>query len=496
MDRRRILSEIQDFTEDFDLLVIGGGATGLGTAWDAATRGFRTLLIEQDDFAQGTSSRSTKLIHGGLRYLQQFNLSLVRESLRERGLLLRNAPDHVRIREFVIPVYGWWDKLYYSAGLKAYDTLAGSLGIKPSRPLTRKETLNRLPGLRPDRLVGGVSYWDGQFDDAGLAIALVHKIFEAGGLAINHVRFDSFTTRNQRISGANLIDKDSGNHLTVSAKAVVNATGVRSDLLRNSDDGGCKPLIAASRGSHIVLPREHLPGEAALMIPKTDDGRVLFAIPWSEHLLVGTTDVAVSNPTTEPEPSVEEIRFLLDHLNQHISKPAEQSDILSTFAGLRPLVRSTKTGSTAALKRDHHIEVARSGLISVIGGKWTTFRKMAEDTVDHAITVGNLPPRHCVTAERPIEAWFQPGNAPRLDERLSITREQIEHAVKSDLALTLEDVLSRRSRCLFLNARATLDIAPQVASIMASALGCDISWQSAQLKQFERIALRFLPTAA
>jgi glycerol-3-phosphate dehydrogenase len=497
VNRRQILSEIREKTKQpFDLLIIGGGATGLGIAWDAATRGYRPLLIEQNDFAQGTSSRSTKLIHGGVRYLQQLNLSLVRESLQERGRLLCNAPALVQLREFVIPAYRHWDRAFYGVGLKAYDALAGRLGGKPSRLLSREETLERIPEAQANGLVGGVSYWDGQFDDAGLAIALANEIVQAGGLAINHARLESVNVHHSHIHGATITDSDTGECFEVAAKAIINATGVHSDRIRKMNDPTCVPLIAASRGSHIVLPNTRLNGNAALMIPKTRDGRVLFAIPWLDHLLVGTTDVATEETPAEPTASAAEIRFLLEHINQYLVEPSNPGDILSTFAGLRPLVRAPKAKSTATLSRDHYIEVSPGGLISVVGGKWTTFRKMAEDAVDCAIKVANLPPRNCVTAEQPIPPAGCLSKDHRIDQRLPITRSEIEHAVNSQLALKLDDVLARRTRCLFVNVRATLEIAPKVAEIMAAAMGEDDSWQSSELKDFSQLAQSYLPTPA
>ncbi|MGB0579907.1 MAG: glycerol-3-phosphate dehydrogenase/oxidase [Limisphaerales bacterium] len=491
MKREAALDELDGL---FDVLVIGGGSSGLGAAWDAASRGYRTVLIEQHDFAQGTSSRSTKLIHGGVRYLAQLNISLVRESLSERKRLLENAPDLVQWREFVIPTSGWAGKAYYGTGLKVYDALAGSAG-KSSHWLDHSEVLDRLPGLRPDQVSGGVSYWDGQFDDAQLAFALVAQVFENGGLAINHARFDSFLVANDRIQGARFTDTLARREYEVRAKVVINATGVMSDSVRQADEPKAPSLIAASRGSHIVLPVNRLGEKSALMIPKTEDGRVLFAIPWRQHLLVGTTDFATDDISSEPSATDEEIDFLLDHLNERLRRHSSRDDILSTFAGLRPLVRQPKAASTSSLSRDHFIEVSAKGLVSVVGGKWTTFRKMGEEVVDRARAAAGLPDRACRTAELKIPSPFPTPSDQPLDERLPLTLAEVERAMTDQMAVKLEDVLARRSRCLFVDARASMGIAPEVARIMAKVQGHDDSWVTREVESFEGLARSYLPDA-
>lgn len=493
VNRSQILRAIAETSQPFDILVIGGGATGLGAAWDAATRGYRTLLVERDDFSQGTSSRSTKLIHGGVRYLEQFNFSLVRESLREREWLLTNAPSLVTLREFVIPAFRWWERYYFGAGLKLYDALAGKLGGRKSRLLGREEVLERLPGIQSEGLVGGISYWDGQFDDAKLAMALVTAVNEAGGLAINHVGLESFIGTANKLRGAKLKDYASGDVFQVEAKAMINATGVQSDILRQWDSPDSRKLVAASRGSHIILPPNRIGGNAALMIPKTRDGRVLFAIPWLDHLLVGTTDVATDETNKEPHPSLDEIDFLLEHVNEHLAVRSERSDILSAFAGLRPLVRPSKNGSTSSIPRDHHIEVSRRGLVSVVGGKWTTFRKMGEETVDQVVAVTGLPQRRCVTPECSLAAPTLPLADAPTNGRLAFTEKQIQQAIGDQLALTAEDMLARRSRCLFLNAQAAIAAAPDIIKMMGKHLGKDPNWEATQLAEFKANARHYLP---
>lgn len=495
MNRAETLSELQNPGFKCDVLVIGGGAAGLGAAWDAATRGYRTVLVEARDFAQGTSSRSTKLIHGGVRYLAQLNLSLVRESLAERRRLFQNAPDLLQWREFVIPTGSWWDKVYYGAGLKAYDALAGGNG-RASRLLNRDEVFERLPSIDKKRVRGGVSYWDGQFDDARLAVALALQIHETGGFAINHSRCESFIVVNGCIQGARVVDAVSEKQIELSAKVVINATGVASDAIRRKDDSSAAPLVAASRGSHIVLPVTRLGGDAAMMIPKTSDGRVLFAIPWREHLLVGTTDVATEDTSSEPRPTDEEIEFLLSHVNEHLTMSSSREDILSTFAGLRPLVRQPKARSTASMSRDHFIEVSAQGLVTIVGGKWTTFRKMAEDVVDRAVAAAGLPERVCSTQTQKIPSPFPPPSDALIDVRLPLTASQVRNAVRDQMAVKLEDVLARRSRCLFLDARATLEISLPVAQIMAAEQGHGEEWVRQEVTEFNQLASNYLPLNA
>ncbi len=497
----------------WDIIVVGGGATGLGVAVDAASRGYQTLLLEQGDFAQGTSSRSTKLVHGGVRYLQQGNVALVIDALKERGYLRANAPHLVRNLSFVVPNYEWWEGPFYGIGLKMYDLLAGKQGFGRSRVLSRERTLQLLPTLEPEGLTGGVIYYDGQFDDARLAIALARTAAAQGGILLNYARVTGLLHTDGEVSGVVATDGESGESFELAARAVVNATGPWTDELRRMDQPDASAIIRPSQGVHLVLPREFLPGESAIMVPKTDDGRVLFAIPWLDRVVVGTTDTPMDEALLEPVPLEEEIAFLLEHAGRYLERDPKREDVLSVFAGLRPLVGSEGESDTASLSRDHTLLISDSGLITIAGGKWTTYRKMAEDVVDQATTVGDLDDRPCVTkklhihghhaqAERFGELELYGSDAPAMRE---LFREdpswgeplhpsfphrvgEVVWAARMEMARTVEDVLSRRMRILLLDARAAIELAPRVAELMAEELDRDEAWQSEQVAAFRELA--------
>ena len=518
MNREQFLQQLADRTAEWDVLVIGGGATGLGTAVDAAARGYRTALLEQGDFAKGTSSRSTKLIHGGFRYLKQGNVSLVRESLRERGLLLRNAPHLVHAIPFVLPAYGAWEKFFYGAGLKLYDVLAGGLGLGATRLLSREETLRRLPTLSPAKLTGGVQYFDGQFDDARLALCLAQTLHDLGGVAVNYCPVAALLKSNGRVCGVAARDTESGRELAVGARVVINATGVFTDAIRRLDEPAAQPLVVASQGAHIVLDRSFLPGDSAVMVPKTDDGRVLFAIPWHHHVVVGTTDTLRQETPLEPRPLAAEVEFLLEHAGRYLTRSPGKSDILSAFAGLRPLFGAGTSGPTSRISREHALLVSPSGLVTITGGKWTTYRAMAEQTVDRAETVGGWPHRpsrardlrlHAASGTAAARAWLNGhgADAAKVDELLRSAPEfseplhprlphlagEVVWAARHEMARTVEDVLARRMRALFLDARAAHEMAPAVAALLAKELGRDAAWQEEQLRGFRDLALGYLP---
>jgi glycerol-3-phosphate dehydrogenase len=518
MHRPTLLQRLRRRTRGWDVIIIGGGATGLGCAIDAASRGYQTLLVEQSDFAKGTSSRSTKLAHGGVRYLQQGNVGLVVEALRERGLMRRNAPHLVHDLPFVVPNYAWWDAPFYGVGLRVYDVLAGKLGFGRSRNLSKKATLEQIPTIENQGLRGGVVYYDGQFDDARLAINLAQTAAEQGATLLNYARVINLTRTRGAVDGIVFEDLETRERYEPRGKVVINATGVWADAIRRMEDKAASPMIAPSQGSHIVLDRSFLPGNSAIMVPRTDDGRVLFAIPWLNRVLIGTTDVAVKTSSLEPRPMKEELDFLLGHAARYLSKDPQPSDVLSVFAGLRPLVRAGEGRATKALSRDHTIHITPSGLITIAGGKWTTYRKMAEDAIDQAASLGGLEMRPCVTRELAIHGaatpsarqdptlamygadaaaigelirsdsrWSRPLH-PRLPHRMG----EVVWAVRHEMARTVEDILARRTRALILDARAAIDAAPAVAEIMAAELKAPAGWAQEQVKAFEQVARGYL----
>lgn len=481
MNRTTMVARLAERATPWDLVVVGGGATGVGIAVDAASRGYDVALLEQHDFGKGTSSRSTKLVHGGVRYLQQGNISLVMEALKERGLLLRNAPHLVHDLQFVVPNYQWWEAPFYGIGMKVYDLLAGKYGFGPSQILSRDEVLARIPTLSQDGLRGGVKYHDGQFDDARLLMDMASTAAQHGACLINYARVVSLVKHSDGfVSGLTFRDEESGTSRTLAARCVINATGPFCDELRRVDQPGTKPIIAPSQGVHLVLSREFLPGETAIMVPHTRDGRVMFAIPWHGHAVVGTTDTPIPASTLEPLAQDQEIDFIIETASDYLSKRPTRADVLSVFTGIRPLVKSGDAANTAALSRDHTIEISASGLLTIAGGKWTTYRRMAEDAVDHAIVLGHLEERPCVTRDLRIH---DPG--PHDDSAAWFARHE--------MARTVEDVLARRTRLLFLDARAALAQAPQVARELAQELGRDEAWQQSQVSAFAQTAQCFLP---
>ena len=449
---------------DWDIVVIGGGATGLGAALDAASRGYRTALLERSDFASGTSSRSTKLVHGGVRYLKQGDVSLVKGALRERGLLFQNAPHLVRALSFIIPSYHWWEAPYFATGLKLYDWLAGDLGIEKTRLLNREAALEEVPQFKQAGFRGGVQYWDGQFDDARLATDMASNIWKHGGVALNRIEVTELIKENGRVSGVACIDRHGRKALKLKAKAVINATGVFSDRLRENNDPNSKPFIRASQGAHIVVSQDLIPLKSAFIVPKTTDGRVLFAIPWHNRVIIGTTDTPVDTIDENPRPFEEEIGFIVQNATNYLDVEIGPSDIKATYAGLRPLVSlSSNSGSTAKISRDHHIEVSDTGLITIAGGKWTTYRKMGEDVVNRTIDACDLPRKECVTENLPIESEFPEPDSSSIHEELPYSWNQIDFAIDREMPLSIEDVLARRTRCSILDEQAARELAPEIA---------------------------------
>jgi len=510
---------LQAHAGPWDLIVVGGGATGAGVAIDGASRGYRVLLLEQSDFGKGTSSRSTKLVHGGVRYLEQGNVSLVMEALRERGLLLENAPHLVRNLGFVVPNYDWWEAPFYGIGLKLYNLLAGKYGFGASRILSREETLERLPALNSSGLRGGVIYFDGQFDDSRLLINLIATAGEQGAALLNYVRVTGLRKDSDGfVTGVKARDLEDGQEFDADARVVINATGPFSDDLRRQADPSAEPIIAPSQGIHLVLDGSFLAGDSAIMVPHTSDGRVMFAIPWHGHTLVGTTDTPLPEVALEPVAQEQEIDFVLQTASLYLAKIPARRDITSVFAGIRPLVRAGDSANTAALSRGHTVRIENSGMITICGGKWTTYRHMAEDCVNQAATLGRLPERPCATEHLNIHGYHPSAatfgrlavygsDAPAIEKLMAVdaslsellhgalpyTAADVVWAVREEMARTVEDVLARRTRALFLNARAAIEIAPRVAALMARELGRHTAWETAQVQAFRQTALGFLP---
>jgi glycerol-3-phosphate dehydrogenase len=509
-----MLARLDGHPQPWDIIVVGGGATGVGIAVDAASRGYDVLLLEQHDFGKGTSSRSTKLAHGGVRYLEQGNIALVMEALKERGLMRQNAPHLVSNLAFVVPNYDWWEAPFYGLGLKVYNALAGKYGFGPSEVLTREETLARLPTIKTDGLRGGVVYYDGQFDDARLLVNLVETAADQGAALLNYVRVVALSKgADGFVDGVVAADQESGREWTVAARVVVNAAGPFSDAVRRLAEPDAQKLIAPSQGIHLVFHHSFLSADSAIMVPHTSDGRVMFAIPWHGHTLVGTTDTPIDTPTLEPRPLPQEIDFILETAGRYLHKAPSRADVLSVFVGIRPLVKSGDGKLTAALSRDHTIHIDASGLVTTTGGKWTTYRNMAEHTVDQVADLGRLPERPCVTrtlnvhafhptAERfgPLRVYGSdalaiedlmrtvPELSAPLHDALPYTGAEVVWAARHEMARTVEDVLARRTRALFLNARAAEAMAPAVARLMAGELGWDAARQSAEVAAFAALA--------
>jgi glycerol-3-phosphate dehydrogenase len=515
-ERDKVIEQIQQ-DQLWDILVIGGGASGLGVALDAVSRGYKTLLVEQSDFAKGTSSRSTKLVHGGVRYLAQGDFMLVREASVERGLLTRNAPHLVKNQTFIIPIYSLWDRLKYTVGLKLYDWISGKLTLGSSLFISRKKTIERMPGIKTEGLLGGVLYHDGQFDDSRLAVNLAQSILENGGAAINYMKVTGLLkSADENINGVVIKDEESGNIYNIKAKAVVNATGVFVDDILHMDNASGKKTICVSQGVHLVFDKTFYPSSDALMIPETSDGRVLFAVPWHNKVVVGTTDTLVDEASLEPHALEKEINFILETAAAYFIKKPTRSDVLSVYAGLRPLAAPAEgEQKTKEISRSHKIIISSSHLFTILGGKWTTYRKMGQDMVDSIEKKLNWRHKKTTTASMHIYGyvdkvnWNDPlyfygsdgvkirqqmnGSANDwISESLKIHRMQVQWAVEHEMARTVEDVLSRRTRALLLNARESIRIAPEVARLMSQQLHKDEQWIKDQVEEYTRLANNYI----
>ncbi len=519
MNRQSLLNELKNQSDIiWDIIVIGGGATGLGVALDGASRGYKTLLLEQSDFAKATSSRSTKLVHGGVRYMAQGDLLLVMEALHERGIMLRNAPHLTFNQEFIIPIYTLWDAIMYTVGLKFYDLMAGSLSMGKSYFINREKTLNRLPLLKKEGLKGGVVYHDGQFDDSRMALALARSCVEKKGLVLNYCKVTSLLKNEKgKINGVNARDMVSGEDLTLRSNLVINATGVFADDIARLDNPTAISTIRPSQGVHIVLDKSFLQSDSAIMIPKTEDGRVLFAIPWYNEVVVGTTDTPLDRVSLEPVALEKEVSFILHTAEKYLVRPPRREDVLCIYAGLRPLAANRdNTASTREVSRRHKITLSPSGLLTIIGGKWTTYRRMAEETIDKGITAGFLNRKKCSTADlkltninmststgrlhiygeglAEIEIMIseRPDLGSQVDNRFPYTRAEIIWICRNEMPVNVEDILARRTRALFLNAQASAEIAEEIANLMAEEFGHDQQWKNEQVESYNQLAKNYL----
>lgn len=514
MKRKELIKELES-NKPWDVIVIGGGATGLGAALEATTRGYKTLLLEQYDFTNGTSSRSTKLVHGGVRYLAQGDIQLVLEALKERGLLLKNAPHLVRNKPFLIPSYTWWYKPFYTIGLTIYDLLSWKRRFGKSIPYSREKTLQKIPTLRKHKLRGSILYHDGQFDDSRLGINLMQTIIEKGGVALNYMKVENFVKTNNIISGVIVKDGETDITYTLQAKAVLNATGVFVDKLVQKDNPKARPIVKPSQGVHIVIDKKFLQSDYALMIPKTRDGRVLFAVPWHDKVILGTTDVPKEDAVIEPKATNEEVAFILETAGRYLETKPTKADVKSVFAGLRPLAAPKKrvNGKTKEISRKHKIIISKSGLVSIIGGKWTTYREMGEDAIDKITTLAKLQKKDSITEKLHIHGYKENVDYenplyfygsdienikaliktnPELDawlsEELKIKKAQVVWAVRNEYARTIEDFLSRRTRALLLDAAESVKMAQKVAEIMAIELKYSKEWEKEQVISYTKLA--------
>ncbi|MBO6794147.1 MAG: glycerol-3-phosphate dehydrogenase/oxidase [Balneolaceae bacterium] len=520
MNRAHFLNTIKNQNQFWDVVIIGGGATGLGCAVDAASRGYTTVLLDMHDFAKGTSSRSTKLVHGGVRYLQQGDVSLVIEALKERGLLIQNAPHLVSHQSFIVPSYKWWSGPFYGVGMKVYDMLAGKLNIKKSKSLSEEETLEKIPTLEKEGLLGGTIYYDGQFDDSRLALNLAQTAADYNALPINYMKVTGLLKNSAGlIEGVSAMDMIDGESYKINARVVINATGIFTDSIMKMDDEDHSNIIQCAQGIHLVLDKEFLPGDAAIMVPHTDDGRVLFAVPWHGKALVGTTDTPIDKPDLEPRALEEEIEFVLRHAARYLSKDPTREDVKSVFAGLRPLVKPSDSKSTSEISRSHHLQVNESGLVTITGGKWTTYRKMAEDTIDQAVLVAGLQETPCVTEDLRIHGWLKnvdmndhlhvygsdrvgieklikenPELGEQIHSDLPYVKAEIIWAIRNEMAITIDDILSRRTRMLLLDAQAALESAELVAEYLARELGKDQTWVKQEVAEFKALAKEYTLT--
>lgn len=517
MNRNEMLNRINTDSIEYDFIVIGGGATGIGVALEAAARGYSVVLLEKSDFTKSTSSKSTKLVHGGVRYLAQGDIGLVKEAVEERGLLTQNAPHLVKNQSFIIPVKGLFSELKYTLGLKLYDVLAGKLSLGKSKRISKAKTLKRISIIKPQKITAGIVYHDGQFDDTRLAINTLQSIAELGGIVINYCGVTSLVKDpSGNVYGVTFLDEEGKKSYQIKGKQVVNATGVFADDILKMDSPNAKKTIAPSQGVHIVLDKSFLPDKDAIMIPKTDDGRVLFLVPWHGRVIVGTTDTPIKEESLEPIALEEEIAFILKTAENYLIKAPKRRDVLSVFAGLRPLAATDEGKKTKEISRSHKIFESKSGMLTMVGGKWTTFRKMGEDLVDKTERKNGWVKIPTKTKHLKIHGYKENidynnplsfygsdessildltkinGQGDYISISLKIINAQVIWAVRNEMARTVEDFLARRTRCQLLDARESIKMAPKVAQIMAVELGKENTWVEKQVADYIKVTSNYI----
>ncbi len=519
MNRSEEIKKLSDNPDQiWDFVIVGGGATGLGCAVDAAARGYKVALLEKDDFSKCTSSRSTKLVHGGVRYLAKGDVLLVLEALRERGLMKLNAPHLVSDQAFVISNYTHWDNFLYFCGLTLYDMLSFGKGYGRSKFITASKVMKYLPTSVSKGLKGGVVYHDGQFDDSRMAVNLAQTAAEKGGCVTNYTEVVGIIHNSEgKVAGVKVRDVETDNVFEVKAKCVINATGCFVDDVMLMDSPGHDKMVKPSQGVHLVLDMKFLQSQHAIMIPKTSDGRVLFALPWHGKVIVGTTDIPREKAESEPIPLDEEIDFILNTAGLYMNPAPTRADILSVFAGQRPLAMPKKDGaSTKEISRGHKIIISENNLITITGGKWTSYRLMAKDTINRGIEACGLNKLGCVTSSLRIHGYKKgvnknehlsvygsdaqlilelidsnPSLGKRLSDKFEFTAAEVVWAVRHEMARTLDDVLARRVRVLYLDAAEAIKVAPEVAAIMANELGYGQEWVEKQCAEFNAIAKNY-----
>ncbi|WP_445435870.1 glycerol-3-phosphate dehydrogenase/oxidase [Candidatus Borreliella tachyglossi] len=512
--------ELKDLdNQAFDLIIVGGGATGLGIGIDSITRGYKTLLIEKFDYAKGTSSRSTKLIHGGVRYLAQFNIPLVKEALHEKALLEQNAPHLVHECAFVTPIYNILSLPYYYLGLSWYHNLLGShkKSKYKTRLLSKSETIKKIPNIKTEGLKCSVVYYDDSFDDARMAISMLRTFTEKGGLAFNYAELVSFTKENGKISGAVIKDRMTGEEAIIKSNCIINATGIFADAIRKLDDSSAPSIIRPSQGTHLIIKKDKFNTDCAMLIPKTSDNRVLFVVPWHDGIVCGSTDVSIDKIEEEPKSLESEIEFIIDNMNNYLNHKISRNDVQSVYTGIRPLIIDPQgEQNTSKISRDEKIFVSDSNLITIAGGKYTTYRKMAEKTLKKAIENNLISNSTSITENLKLHGYIEKeevlsmpepfrvygsdfqtlskmeGFNNKIHADLSLNEAQISFAIEFEQAKTVEDILSRRTRSLLLNAKATIEATPRIAEIMMHKLGKSEEWKNEQIKSFTEIAKKYL----